>query len=244
MNVDQSSQPVLDPEKMGSWPLSSLVTKELVLDLLERAVVLALFIYFVHRILPRIASLVAIQIAHPDLLLPAAAMNVQAVLLVTAEALGVALILARRRSVTVSSNPIDWTLSFAAVSATLLLTTPAPAGTLIPPQIATSLMIAGLALQISAKVSLWRSFGVVPANHGIKIGGPYRMVRHPMYAGYTLTHIGFLLGFPLLQNALLYGTVIVIEVARLMREEAVLRQDPIYRNYIARIRYRLCPGVF
>src|SRR5262249_57349035 len=24
--------------------------------------------------------------------------------------------------------------------------------------------------------------------------GPYRFLRHPMYAGYTLTHIGFLLG--------------------------------------------------
>jgi protein-S-isoprenylcysteine O-methyltransferase Ste14 len=75
------------------------------------------------------------------------------------------------------------------------------------------------------------------------MSGPYRFVRHPMYAGYTLTHIGFLLGFPSLRNSLLFFTVFLIEVARLMREELILNKDSLYREYAARVGYRLLPGV-
>jgi hypothetical protein len=43
---------------------------------------------------------------------------------------------------------------------------------------------------------------------------------------------------------LLYLTAFLVEVARLMREELILNQDPLYRQYAARVRYRLLPGVF
>jgi protein-S-isoprenylcysteine O-methyltransferase Ste14 len=105
-------------------------------------------------------------------------------------------------------------------------------------------MLAGLAMQIAGKLALWRSFGLVPANRGVRTRGPYRFLRHPIYAGYTLIHIGFLLGFPSLPNALLYATLFAVEVVRLLREEAVLNRDPDYRAYAARVRYRLLPGVF
>ena len=114
----------------------------------------------------------------------------------------------------------------------------------MPSQIATALMFAGMIIQISAKAALWRSYGLVPANRGVKTGGPYRFVRHPIYAGYTLTHIGFLLGFPSLQNFVLYLTVFFIEVARLLREELILNQDPLYRDYATRVRYRMIWGLF
>src|SRR5262249_28420672 len=166
-----------------------------------------------------------------------------AALLVISESLGVFLILTRRFAKTVSKHPLDWALSLVAVNAPLLVA-PAAASTLIPTEIATTLMFAGMILQISAKIALWRSYGLIPANRGIKTKGPYRFVRHPMYAGYTLTHIGFLLGFPSLQNFLLYLTTFLIEVARLMREELILTKDPLYREYTSRVRYRLFPGIF
>lgn len=219
------------------------VGKDLALDLIERAAVLALFIFFVQRMLPRFTGLVLLQIEHPELILTAASINLGAILLVLSEALGVVLILLRRRSSTLSSHPLDWALGFAAVNAPLLAV-PAAAGTLVPAEVASALMFAGLLIQIWAKVALWRSFGIVPANRGVRTGGPYRLVRHPMYAGYTLTHIGFLLGFPLLQNALLYLVVLLIEVGRIMREEALLARDPAYRAYTARVCYRLLPGIF
>lgn len=104
--------------------------------------------------------------------------------------------------------------------------------------------LAGLLVQISGKLALWRRFGLVRANRGVKTGGLYRFVRQPIYAGYTLTHIGFLIGFPSLQNSLLYAAVLAIKIARLTREEGVLQRDPAYQAYATRVRYRLLPGAF
>lgn len=227
----------------GKQNLSVLLPKNLVLDFIERAIVLILFLYFANKMLPRLAGLIVAEIAHPELLWLAASTNLEAALLVVSELLGVLLILTRRSATTVSTRPLDWTLSFIAVNAPLLAA-PAAASTLVPSQIATTLMLTGMIIQISAKAVLRRSYGLVPANRGIKTGGPYRFVRHPMYAGYTLTHIGFLLGFPSPQNSLLYLTAFLIEVARLIREERILSKDPLYRKYAARVRYRLLPGLF
>jgi len=193
--------------------------------------------------LPRFVHLIITEIAHPELLWLAASTNLQAALLVISESLAVFLILTRRFATTVSRRPLDWILSLVAVNAPLLVV-PAAASAFVPSQVASTLMIAGMIIQISAKAVLWRSFGLIPANRGIRTKGPYRIVRHPMYAGYTITHIGFLLGFPSLQNFLLYFATFLIEVIRLFREEAILKKDRLYRAYAARVRYRLLPGVF
>ena len=57
-----------------------------------------------------------------------------------------------------------------------------------------------------AKLVLGRAFGIVAANRGVKVLGPYCLVRPPMYAGYTLTQFGFLLAMPSRLNALFYAT--------------------------------------
>src|SRR6516165_7137408 len=227
----------------GKQGLSGFISKDLVLDVIERTIVLILFLYFANRLLPRLAGLIAAAIAYPELLWLAASKNLDAALLVISDSLGVSLILTRRLATIVSRHPLDWALSLIAVNAPLLAA-PAAASTFMPSQIPTTLMLAGMIIQISAKVVLSRSYGLVPANRGIKTKGPYRLIRHPMYAGYTLTHIGFLLGFPSLQNSILYLTTFLIEVARLMREERILSNDPVYREYATRVRYRLLPGVF
>jgi protein-S-isoprenylcysteine O-methyltransferase Ste14 len=236
MSLEQNAIPTLRQKLVGG--------RARALDLAERLGVLLLFLLFLQRMLPRLTDLVLIEAAHPDLIWQAADVNAQALLLVIGEGLVAALILLRRGSATQSQHPLDWVLSFGAVSAPLLLTRPAAAGTLVPAALATALMLAGLAMQIAGKLALWRSFGLVPANRGVRTRGPYRFLRHPIYAGYTLIHIGFLLGFPSLPNALLYATLFAVEVVRLLREEAVLNRDPDYRAYAARVRYRLLPGVF
>ena len=239
MSLEQeaAAAPVL---AKGPWRFSA----PLFLDITERVLVVALFAFFVHRLLPQLMSLILIETVHPEFIWAAPGVNGQVLLLVIGEALALALILLRRPSPTLSAHPLDWALSFGAVSAPLLFTTPAPPGTLVPSIIVTSLMLLGLVVQISAKFWLARSFGVVPANRGVKAGGPYRVLRHPMYFGYTLTHLGFLLGFPSLQNTLLYGAVFGAQVARLLREERILMRDPAYRAYASRVRYRLLPGLF
>ncbi len=76
--------------------------------------------------------------------------------------------------------------------------------------------------------------------------GPYAVVRHPMY-GYALLLFG---GAPLLLGSL-WGLAAALAVllpllaVRLLGEEAVLRDGlPGYRDYAARVRYRLVPGVW
>ncbi len=221
----------------------AVVPTDILLDLIERVAVLIFFLYFAHRMLPRLAALFLTEIAHPEVILLAASTNLSAALLVISELLGVFLILTRRSASTISTRPLDWALSFVAVNAPLLAA-PAPASNFIPSQIADALMFAGMLIQISAKAALWRCYGVVPANRGIKTGGPYRLVRHPMYAGYTLTHLGFMLGFPSLHNCLLYLITFAINVARLMREELILNKDPAYSEYASRVHFRLLVGVF
>jgi protein-S-isoprenylcysteine O-methyltransferase Ste14 len=75
--------------------------------------------------------------------------------------------------------------------------------------------------------------------------GPYAVVRHPMYADALL----LLIGAPLLLGSLwgLLGVVLFMPLMalRLLGEEAVLREGlPGYREYAAKVRYRLLPGVW
>ena len=74
--------------------------------------------------------------------------------------------------------------------------------------------------------------------------GMYRLVRHPMYAGYILSHIGFLIARPAWLNAGLYGLELILQVLRIQAEERVLRADPSYRSFAEQVRYRLLPGVY
>jgi protein-S-isoprenylcysteine O-methyltransferase Ste14 len=75
--------------------------------------------------------------------------------------------------------------------------------------------------------------------------GPYRYVRHPMYAGMLF----YLLGAPLLLGSwwgLLWGCgLLVLFVLRLLIEEGTLRKElEGYNEYATRVRYRLVPGVW
>lgn len=113
-----------------------------------------------------------------------------------------------------------------------------------PLQLCAVIMLVGLGIEISAKLALGRRFGIVAANRGIENSGPYRFVRHPMYVGYTMVHVGFLLAFPSLWNAALYSAELSIQIARLLREEHLLKQDANYREHVSGVPYRLVPMIF
>ena len=75
--------------------------------------------------------------------------------------------------------------------------------------------------------------------------GPYGVVRHPMYA-YSLL---LMIGAPLLLGSLwgLLGLALFVPLlaARLLGEEAMLMEGlPGYRDYAAKVRFRLVPGVW
>jgi protein-S-isoprenylcysteine O-methyltransferase Ste14 len=170
--------------------------------------------------------------------------NVIALLLVISEALPILFVLLRAPSASLSQRPVDWLLAFAGTVVPLLVTPGVATGALVPIAVPVGLMACGLLVEVSAKIVLGRGFGIVAANRGVKQAGPYRFVRHPMYAGYILTHVAFLLSAPSPRNAMLYFAALVLQVARIVREERVLNQDADYRAFAARVRYRLVPGVF
>ena len=106
------------------------------------------------------------------------------------------------------------------------------------------LVLLGNCFQIWAKLFLRRSFGIAPANRGIKSDGPYRFVRHPMYAGYLIVHIGIMVLMPSLLNLAIYTIGWWAQILRLLAEERLLGEDPAYRAFMAKVRWRLIPGVF
>ena len=146
------------------------------LDLIEKALVASFMALLALRLVPQAAATLS-----PPILL-----------LLLSESIVVLFILLRRPTRDISRRPGDWALGLAG---TLLpLTAIAPEGSPVAPiALCAALMAAGFLLQLWAKLTLRRSFGVVAANRGVKASGPYRLVRHPMYAGYALTHVGFLL---------------------------------------------------
>jgi protein-S-isoprenylcysteine O-methyltransferase Ste14 len=85
----------------------------------------------------------------------------------------------------------------------------------------------------------------VARGHRVADSGPYRYVRHPMYAGALF----FFLGVPLLLGSW-WGLVFAPLLAgllcrRILIEEKALRAGLAgYDDYAARIRYRLIPGIW
>jgi len=115
----------------------------------------------------------------------------------------------------------------------------------LAPELTTVLVsAAGLLVVIVGKMSLGRSFGLMPANRGIVSTGLYRSVRHPIYLGYLVTHVAFVAANPTLWNTLLLVTADVALLARAVCEEQTLAKDEAYRRYKQVVRWRVLPGVF
>ena len=158
------------------------------------------------------------------------------------EGLIILLLVFRRESRRLSRHPWDWIVALGG-SFTVLLVRPATSA-IAPEFIGVALQFAGTAFEIYAKVFLGRSFGIVAADRGIVVGGPYRIVRHPIYLGYFVTHVGFLLANGSPRNLALYLVVYFFQISRILAEERILREDESYRAYCQRVRFRLIPGVF
>ncbi len=167
-----------------------------------------------------------------------------ALLLLVAEGYTLALVLLARRA---SHRDLTATAMVATIYATCcaVLLDPQDTVRLVPEWVGASMQMASMVWQFTAKVVLGRSFGLLPAQRGLVTAGPYRIVRHPIYCGYLVGHVGLLLANFSWRNAAILALLYVAQVVRILREEAMLASsDANYRRYQQQVRWRLLPWVF
>lgn len=194
-----------------------------VLDRIEQITILVLWFFLLRRML-----------ASSNSLAPLALLSETAIAF---------FVLIRRPTGAISVRFGDWLLAVTATASPMLIRpSDAPAAPIVVAGV--TILIVGTCLHVLAKLYLRRSFGIAPANRGVKVDGPYRFVRHPMYSGYLLTHVGIFLMMPTLFNATVYVIGWTAQVLRLLAEERLLAQDPAYRDYLDRVRWHLIPGIF
>lgn len=160
--------------------------------------------------------------------------------IITSETLTTAFFIFRSNPKTVSTIPSDWAVAIIGSFAPLFFR-PATYGVL--PQ-AEALILLGIMLQIAGLISLNRSFALVAAKREIKTSWMYRVVRHPLYASYFLIFGGYVLVHTTAMNLTIYMITMTFLCIRAFREENHLSLDPIYRNYMLDVRYRVIPYVF
>jgi len=106
------------------------------------------------------------------------------------------------------------------------------------------LVTLGAFLSIASLLFLGRGFGNRPAWRGLATGGPYRLVRHPMYLSYVLADIGYNL------TEWNSGTVSLVIVGwaslvyRILAEERILSRDAGWSRFATRVRSRVLPGIW
>jgi protein-S-isoprenylcysteine O-methyltransferase Ste14 len=81
--------------------------------------------------------------------------------------------------------------------------------------------------------------------HIVCDSGPYRMVRHPGYAGNIIALPGIVLALGSVWTIIPVIVALIIAVIRTVLEDKTLQEElPGYRDYAHRVRYWLIPGVF
>ena len=164
-------------------------------------------------------------------------------LLLCSELLVVVLTLARRSAIDIDRSWQVRLIATASMAGPFLLRPASGIGPFLEVY-TVPVSIIGLAIVVGGKVALGRSFGLLPANRGVVSSGLYRVVRHPIYLGYVLTHGAFLAANPSWWNVVALGTADAALMVRTSCEEKTLLRDPAYARYHQHVRWRLVPGVF
>lgn len=150
------------------------------------------------------------------------------------------LFITRREETRLSGLAWDRAVTFLSVLLSFSLA-PAPAASLIPAGWASLLLTLCLGGVFLAYLSLGRSFGLVPADRGLKTGGLYHWVRHPLYGAEMAFFVCFLLANFTARNAAVAAGLFASLHLRALAEERLLAQEEAYRSYSRRVRARYIP---
>jgi protein-S-isoprenylcysteine O-methyltransferase Ste14 len=157
------------------------------------------------------------------------------------QVIALTLLLTRRDAVTLSSRPLDYVYTLLGLGSPLLFR---PVYGYTNSIVGLSLEVAGGFFVLGAFLSLNRSFGIAPENRGVKTVGLYRVIRHPMYLGYLLAEIGFVINNFSVFNLTVLAVATLFTILRLRAEERILRKDGRYIEYSQRTRWKLIPFIF
>ena len=81
--------------------------------------------------------------------------------------------------------------------------------------------------------------------HVVCDSGPYRIVRHPGYAGNIPPLLGIVLAFGSVWTLIPAAVAWIIAVIRTALDDKTLKRElPGYRDYARRVHYRLIPGIY
>ena len=106
------------------------------------------------------------------------------------------------------------------------------------------LLLAGVTWSVWSLYFLGRNLSMIAQARNVVDRGPYRWVRHPLYAGEIVSSLGLAIAAGSAVAAVLWLTLCALQVYRALREEQVLlRALPGYRVYRARTA-ALLPGIF
>jgi len=169
--------------------------------------------------------------------------HVTGLLLLTSELAVVVFTLLRRRARIVDRSWLATLVTTISLVGPPLLRAGGERG-LLPDAATAAISGLGLIVVVVGQITLGRSFGLVPANRGVVVAGPYTFVRHPIYTGYVITHAAFLLAHPSWLNILVVALTDTALVVRALAEERVLSGDAMYQSYCRRVSWHLVPGVF
>ena len=103
------------------------------------------------------------------------------------------------------------------------------------------LALPGLALSVWSLIALGNSFSISPSDRGLVKSGPYRMIRHPIYAGELLSLIGTCISNPMFWNWSVLAIFLLSVYMRIREEESVIEG---YFHYTRMVAWRLVPYVW
>jgi protein-S-isoprenylcysteine O-methyltransferase Ste14 len=103
------------------------------------------------------------------------------------------------------------------------------------------LSFGGIGLALWGLANLGRAFDIVPADRGLVIRGPYRLMRHPIYAGELFSALVMTLANLSLWNGIAIVSLIFTLVIRILWEEKIING---YAVYAKNVPSRLVPGLW
>jgi protein-S-isoprenylcysteine O-methyltransferase Ste14 len=139
---------------------------------------------------------------------------------------------------------VDWRTVLTAMGGSFLPLLLRPDTTAVDHFAGQMLQVVGVGMQVASALSLWRSFGLLPANRGIQTSGMYRIIRHPLYLSYLVAQSGYVINNPTVANFAVLFVATSFQIMRIRYEEHLLLASPTYESYARTVPWRLVPLVW